>query len=102
MSSEKTRVRIDNGDVRELGKNEGINTEVLLDLNPDALIGYGVSSSNKTLETIKNSGILHYTIKKCLHSTIKKINFYTYYKIFGHFYTYYKTPSPPSLQVTKQ
>lgn len=57
VSSEKTRARIDNGDIRELGKNEGINTEVLLDLNPNALIGYGVSSSNKTLETIKNSGI---------------------------------------------
>ena len=57
VSSEKTRARIDNGDIRELGKNEGINTEVLLDLNPNALIGYGVSSSNKTLETIKKSGI---------------------------------------------
>jgi len=57
ISSEKTRQRIDNGNVRELGKNGDINTEVLLDLKPDAVIGYGVSSSNKTLETIKSSGI---------------------------------------------
>lgn len=57
VSSEKTRARIDNGNIRELGKNEGLNTEVLLQLNPDAVIGYGVSSSNKTLKTIKNSGI---------------------------------------------
>jgi iron complex transport system substrate-binding protein len=57
ISSKKTRKRIDNNQVRELGENGDINTEVLLDLNPDTVIGYGVSSSNKTLETIKNSGI---------------------------------------------
>lgn len=57
VSSKKTRKRIDNGNVRELGKNEGINTEVLLELKPDTVIGYGVSNSNKTLETIKKSGI---------------------------------------------
>ena len=57
VSSKKTRARIDKGNVRDLGKNEGINTEVLLELKPDAVIGYGVSSGNKTLENIKNSGI---------------------------------------------
>lgn len=57
VSSEKTRSRIDRGNIRELGKNEDINTEVLLKLKPDVVIGYGVSSSNKTLETIQNSGI---------------------------------------------
>ena len=57
VSSEKTRSRIDRGNIRELGKNEDINTEVLLKLKPDVVIGYGVSSSNKTLETIQKSGI---------------------------------------------
>jgi len=57
VSSEKTRVRINNGSVRELGKNEGINTEVLLELKPDVVVGYGVSNSNKTLETVNKSGI---------------------------------------------
>ncbi len=57
VSSEKTRQRINNNQVRELGANGDINTEILLELKPDAVIGYGVSSSNKTLETIKNSGI---------------------------------------------
>ena len=57
ISSEKTRVRIDNNQVRELGKNEGINTEVLLELQPNLVIGYGVSSSNKTLETINKLGV---------------------------------------------
>lgn len=57
ISSKKTRQRIDNGDIRELGKNEGINTEVLLELNPDVVIGFGVDGVNKTFETIKKAGI---------------------------------------------
>ncbi|WP_426429900.1 ABC transporter substrate-binding protein [Winogradskyella sp. HB-48] len=57
ISSEKTRKRIDDGLVRELGKNEGINTEVLLELNPDVVIGFGVDGVNKTFETIKKAGI---------------------------------------------
>ncbi|APY09378.1 ABC transporter substrate-binding protein [Winogradskyella sp. J14-2] len=57
ISSEKTRKRIDDGLVRELGKNEGINTEVLLELNPNVVIGFGVDGVNKTFETIKKSGI---------------------------------------------
>ncbi|MEN3324342.1 ABC transporter substrate-binding protein [Mariniflexile soesokkakense] len=57
ISSEKTRNRIDNGLVRELGKNEGINTEVLLELKPDVVIGFGIDGNNRTFETIKKSGI---------------------------------------------
>ena len=57
ISSENTRQRITQGAVRELGKNEGINTEVLLELQPDAIIGFGVDGVNKSFETIKKAGI---------------------------------------------
>ena len=57
ISSEKTRQRIEDGKVRELGKNEGINTEVLLELNPDVVIGFGVDGINKTFETIKKARV---------------------------------------------
>ena len=57
ISSEKTRTLIDNNAVRELGKNEGINTEVLLELKPDVVIGFGIDGNNKTFETIQKSGI---------------------------------------------
>ena len=57
ISSEKTRKRIDIGVIRELGKNESINTEVLLTLSPDAVIGFGIDGKNKNFETIKNSNI---------------------------------------------
>jgi len=57
ISSERTRRLIDNKKVRELGKNEGINTEVLLELNPEVVIGFGVDGVNKTFETIKKAHI---------------------------------------------
>jgi iron complex transport system substrate-binding protein len=57
ISSKKTRQRIAVGKIRDLGKNEGINTEVLLELNPDLVIGFGVDGVNKTFETVKKSGI---------------------------------------------
>lgn len=57
VSSEKTRARIDAKKVRELGKNEGINTEVLLALDPDVVIGFGVDGVNKTFDVIKQAGI---------------------------------------------
>lgn len=57
ISSEKTRILIDNESIRELGQNQGINTEVLLELKPDVVIGFGIDGNNKTFETIKKSGI---------------------------------------------
>jgi iron complex transport system substrate-binding protein len=57
ISSEKTRKRIDNGEIRELGKNESINIEVLLELDPDLIIGFGVDGSDRSFETIQKSGI---------------------------------------------
>lgn len=57
ISSKNTRKRINDGNVRELGKNEGINTEVLLELNPDVVVGFGVDGINKTFETIKKANI---------------------------------------------
>ena len=57
ISSETIRARIDNGFIRELGKNEGINTEVILELNPEVVIAFGIDGNNKTYETIKKSNI---------------------------------------------
>ncbi|WP_460219568.1 ABC transporter substrate-binding protein [Psychroserpens sp. MEBiC05023] len=57
ISSKKTRARIDNGTIRELGKNESINTEALLDIHPDIVVAFGVDGTNKSMETIKKAGI---------------------------------------------
>ena len=57
ISSKITRKRINAGEVSELGKNEGINIEVLLELRPDAVIAFGVDGTNKSITTIKKSSI---------------------------------------------
>lgn len=57
ISSPQTRKRINNGEIKELGKNEDINTEILIDLNPDAVIGFAVDSNNNTFNTISKTGI---------------------------------------------
>jgi iron complex transport system substrate-binding protein len=57
ISSEATRKNIERGTVKELGKNESINTEVLIELSPDAVITFAVEGDNKTVATIKKTGI---------------------------------------------
>lgn len=57
ISSEKTRTRINKEEITELGKNEAINTEVLLSLQPDVVVGFAVNASNKTFNTIEKGGI---------------------------------------------
>lgn len=56
ISSEKTRQRISEGKVTELGKNEDLNTEILIDLSPDAVIGFAVDGNNSTFATIEKTG----------------------------------------------
>ena len=57
ISSEATRKNIDSGKIKELGKNESINTEVLIELSPDAVITFAVEGDNKTVATIQKTGI---------------------------------------------
>jgi len=57
ISSEATRKRIADGQIVELGKNEDINTEVLIEINPDLVVGFAVDGNNKSLNTIKKTGI---------------------------------------------
>lgn len=57
VSSEKTRQLIDLGKIKEIGKVNALNTEILLDLQPELIVGYSVSSADKSLSTIQKSGI---------------------------------------------
>ncbi|OYQ34080.1 ABC transporter substrate-binding protein [Flavobacterium cyanobacteriorum] len=57
VSSENTRRRIDEGLVKEVGHNEELNTEILIDLSPDAVVGFSISSNNKTYNNLQKSGI---------------------------------------------
>lgn len=57
ISSEKVRTLIDAKKVRELGNNQSLNTEVLIDLQPDVIIGYGIDNNNPTLDNLEKNGL---------------------------------------------
>lgn len=57
ISSEYTRARVSAGEVINLGNNEMMNTEMTLRLKPEVVVGFSISSENKTYETLKRSGI---------------------------------------------
>ncbi|MDG3581532.1 ABC transporter substrate-binding protein [Galbibacter pacificus] len=57
VSSKKVRKKIDEGKVTNLGLNESINTEVLVNLQPELIMGFTVEGQNKTYSTIENAGI---------------------------------------------
>lgn len=57
ISSDKVRTRIDAGKVKELGNNQDLNTEVILDLQPSIIIGYGIDNKNPTLDNLQKSGL---------------------------------------------
>ncbi len=57
ISSEIARKYISEGNIKELGQNEAINTEVLIDLAPDVVVGFAVDGTNTTFTTIEKTGI---------------------------------------------
>lgn len=57
ISSIKTRKRIDEGKIKNLGQNESINVEQVISLQPNILVGFGIDSHNPTMDLLKNNGI---------------------------------------------
>lgn len=57
ISSNTIRQAIAAGNVRDLGQNESLNTEVLIELNPDVIVGFGVDEVNKAFSTAEKAGI---------------------------------------------
>ena len=57
VSSEKTRALIDSGKVKELGKEYNLNTEMVLDLSPDLIIGFSATGDTKAYDLIQKTGI---------------------------------------------
>lgn len=57
ISSPKTRNLIAKNQIKELGKEENINTELLLNLQPELVVGFAMSSNNKMFANIEKAGI---------------------------------------------
>lgn len=57
ISSKKVRRRIDDDKIKDLGKNESLNTEVLIDINPDVVVAFSMNNTNKSLDQVQKAGI---------------------------------------------
>lgn len=57
ISSKAARARIAAGKVKELGANENLNTEAVIVLQPDLVIGFSIRGENSAYETLKRSNI---------------------------------------------
>lgn len=57
ISSEKTRKRIENGKIVELGSEQSMNTEKLMDLQPELVVGFSLHPNSKLYDNIKKAGI---------------------------------------------
>lgn len=57
ISSEETRKRIDAGKIINVGQNEILNTELIIELAPDVVIGFGMDGTNPSFPIIQKTGI---------------------------------------------
>ncbi|MGM0635844.1 MAG: ABC transporter substrate-binding protein [Bacteroidota bacterium] len=57
VSTPEAREKIAANQVSEIGENEKLNTELLIDLNPDLVVSFAVEGNNKSLESVKKAGI---------------------------------------------
>ncbi|WP_348810701.1 ABC transporter substrate-binding protein [Flavobacterium maritimum] len=57
VSSEKTRKLIDAGSVKNVGQNEKLNMEQLIELAPELIVTFGVDNNNPMIENLQKSGL---------------------------------------------
>ncbi|HSD13401.1 MAG TPA: ABC transporter substrate-binding protein, partial [Flavobacterium sp.] len=57
ISSEKTRALIDKGLVKNVGQNEKLNMEQLIDLAPELIVTFGVDNNNPMIQNLEKSGL---------------------------------------------
>lgn len=57
ISSIKTRNLIAKGLVKNIGQNEKLNIEQLIDLKPNLIVTFGLDNSNPVLENLEKSGL---------------------------------------------
>lgn len=57
VSSPKTRALIDQGIVKNVGQNERLNMEKLIDLSPELIVTFGVDNNNPMIKNLEKSGL---------------------------------------------
>lgn len=57
ISSMPARQLIASKKIKELGNNESLNTEMVLEMQPDALVGFAIDNANTAYDLLQQSGI---------------------------------------------
>ncbi|WP_366183652.1 ABC transporter substrate-binding protein [Flavobacterium ovatum] len=57
ISSEKTRALIDQGKIKNLGQNEKLNVEQLIDLSPELIVTFSMDNHNPMIKNLEKSGL---------------------------------------------
>jgi len=57
ISSPKTRKRVNNGIIQEIGNTHQLNIEKILELQPKLFIGFNVTKKNKSIQLLERNGI---------------------------------------------
>ena len=57
ISSMPARELIAMGKIKELGNNDRLNTELVLELRPDLIVGFGIDDQNSPYESFQKAGI---------------------------------------------
>lgn len=57
VSSVRTRDLIDSNRIKDLGQEQNINSEILIELQPELIVGFGVSTMSKVYENIQKMGV---------------------------------------------
>ena len=57
ISSEKIRALIDLKKIKEIGINNSLNTEIIVDMQPEVIVGYGIDNNNPTLDNLEKNGL---------------------------------------------
>ena len=57
VSSKKIRTLIDSKKIIDVGNNNSLNVEKIIELQPTVLIGYGIDNNNPSLDNLEKNGI---------------------------------------------
>ena len=56
ISSDKIRSLIDQKKIVDVGRNNSLNVEKIIELQPDLIIGYGIDNNNNALDNLQKNG----------------------------------------------
>ncbi|MHA7830697.1 MAG: ABC transporter substrate-binding protein [Flagellimonas sp.] len=57
ISSPEARKLVNSGQIQDLGMNDILNTEMVLELSPELIIGFSINEENKAYDILKKAGI---------------------------------------------